>query len=112
MFCISLQFALAALVLSMVTAIDWNTVIRRCLDLSGYSFKEACADMEISEPQFSAQLAGEGHLSLKRLGRLHPRFHRWFAIEIARVVGVPEELHHAQRLQQAVGFTDERRMSA
>ncbi len=112
MFSIQLSLALAALCLGCVNAVDWNAVIRRCLALSGYSFKEACADMGISEPQFSAQLSGEGHLSLKRLGRLHPRFHRWFAVEIARCVGMPEELQHARRLQQAVGFTNEERMSA
>ncbi len=102
-----LSLAIATLVLGMVNAIDWNAVIRRSMAKSGYTFKEACAEMRIAESQFSEQLAGIGHLSLKRLGQLGPAFHRWFAIEIAREVGIPEELHIARRLE-AAAFTDER----
>lgn len=97
-----LTLALAAGFLCAVNTVDWNDLIRRCLALSGYTFKEACAEMRIDEAQFSHQLAGEGHLSLKRLGMLKPKFHRWFAVELARQVGMPDEIDVARQLAAVV----------
>lgn len=102
------SYLLAAAILAVVNAIDWQSVVRRALHLAGYSVKAACLEMEIDAGQFERQLSGEGHLSVKRLAKLSPSFWQWFSIEVSRNVGLPEELQHARALEEAADFSNER----
>lgn len=92
-----------SVVLGMVNAIDWNALIRRCLAKAGYTMKQACHEMQIDPAQFERQLAGEGHLSLKRLALLNDDFVARFAVEIHQQVGPPDDYNATRRLQVLAG---------
>ena len=107
-----LSFLIAGLCIGMVQGIDWERVIRRTMELSGTPMKAMVEDQGIDRAQFERQLQGEGHLSLKRLGRLPVAFHRWFAVALAQEVGLPEEINTARRLEEVSALHSESRMSA
>lgn len=74
--------------------------VRESLELARIPLSAAAIDMGIKHPQLTKQLAGEGHLSLRRLANLPVQFHQWFAVVRARRLGVPTEVVAAQQLQR------------
>jgi hypothetical protein len=67
--------------------------LRRSIALAGLSEKQACAEMQIRQNQWSAQCAGEEtHLSFTRLMLLPTSVHVWFALLTLIEFGLPVEV--------------------
>lgn len=74
---------------------------RRSLELSGTPLTSAAIDMEIDHAQLIRQLAGEGHLSVRRIARIDAvDFHRWLALLQARRHGLPEDVSAALEIER------------
>ncbi len=87
------------------TARRHERILRTAIAKSGQTVQQAAAEAEISQAQFTKQLQLlEG--SHKRLAMQPVEFWRWYAVEITREFGLPEELETAGRLQRAVRYTD------
>ncbi len=92
----------------VVVAVDDRTKrahidrLRRAIELAGLTEQQACAEMEITQAQWSQQCQGHGHLSYTRLVRLPPEVLSWLAVLTARDYGLPLEIAHGAQLARLV----------
>ena len=67
-----------------------------------YSIKEAAGYYGRDPRVLQRELSGIGHPSLKLIAQMPEKFVQWFALELVRVVGLPEEIGVAQQIAERV----------
>lgn len=89
-------------------ALDWPSQAARvvqALHLADISVEKAAVWMDVDPSQLRRQLAGDGHLSYRRLTQLPCEFWRWWALLVAEDVGLPFVVRRAARLHLALSGT-------
>ena len=82
-------------------ALEAPALVRRALQLSGISEKEAYLWMGLDQRRFSKWMCGSEAISLNRLAKLPVKFHQWLHVLGSKEVGLPEELELAPKLARA-----------
>lgn len=72
--------------------------VRESLRHADLSIEKAALWMEMDPAQLQRQLAGIGHLSLRRLVKLPDAFHQWLALLTVEAYGLPKAVAPVEHL--------------